>query len=100
MSSSIAKERLQQFEGKTGFGSDDYHGTSENDRQTKRTNSYGGGGSGGNNETYDTVVNVAQDFAQKFASQAAEDISSLKNIVNVGSSKLGDFLQDIQSRYG
>jgi ADP-ribosylation factor GTPase-activating protein 2/3 len=46
------------------------------------------------------VINAAQDFAQKFMGQAAEDLESLRTVVQQGSSKLGDFLQDIQNRYG
>lgn len=42
------------------------------------------------------VQDSAQEFAQKFAGQAQEDFESLKKLVTVGGSKLGDLLSDLQ----
>ncbi|KAJ3272684.1 ADP-ribosylation factor GTPase activating protein, ER-Golgi transport [Terramyces sp. JEL0728] len=86
---SEAQERLKKMEGKTGFGSDAYYGREESNQQRR--------------PSYDNVINVVQEgaaeFASKFAGQAQEDYESIKKLVTVGGSKLGDFLNDIQVIY-
>ncbi|KAI8834913.1 hypothetical protein BC829DRAFT_406838, partial [Chytridium lagenaria] len=89
--SAEARDRLQQFQGKSGFGSDEYYGRDES-AYAERRNS----GSG----LVDAVGSTARDFASKFVDQGIQDLSSLKKIVAEGGSKLGNILQDMQSRYG
>ncbi|KAJ3256324.1 ADP-ribosylation factor GTPase activating protein, ER-Golgi transport [Boothiomyces macroporosus] len=86
--SSEAKERLKNMEGRTGFGSDAYYGREQSNQERR--------------PSYDNVLSVVQEgaaeFASKFAGQAQEDYESIKKLVTVGGSKLGDFLSDIQVR--
>jgi ADP-ribosylation factor GTPase-activating protein 2/3 len=42
------------------------------------------------------VQDGANDFASKFVGQAQEDLQTLKGIVTMGGSKLGDILNDLQ----
>ncbi|KAI8852294.1 hypothetical protein BC829DRAFT_384772 [Chytridium lagenaria] len=72
-------------------GSDEYYGRDES-AYAERRNS----GSG----LVDAVGSTARDFASKFVDQGIQDLSSLKKIVAEGGSKLGNILQDMQSRYG
>ncbi|KAI9341527.1 hypothetical protein DFJ73DRAFT_843508 [Zopfochytrium polystomum] len=100
---SEARERLQQFQGRSGFGSDDYHGRTSNDGASGgpagRRGSYGLGGSP-TRISVDQVVDNARDFAQRFVDQGLEDLESLKKIVRDGGSKVAEYLQDMQNRYG
>lgn len=94
--SAEAREKLRNFQGKSGFGSSDYYGRDESGGPPRN----GGGGSGPTAEHMVAAVSEsAKDFANKFVGQAAEDLTSLKKIVGVGTAKLGDFLQDIQVCY-
>ncbi|KAJ3000418.1 ADP-ribosylation factor GTPase activating protein, ER-Golgi transport [Globomyces sp. JEL0801] len=86
-----AREKLQQFSGKSGFGSEDYYGEKDTSVGAQRRQSV-------ENVLY-AVQDGASDFAQKFVGQASEDFDSLKKLVTVGGSKLGELLGDIQSRY-
>ncbi|KAI9199243.1 uncharacterized protein BJ171DRAFT_519269 [Polychytrium aggregatum] len=89
-----ARDKLRQFEGKSGFGSSDYYGEEQASRggvSMMPSSSYEG--------VLGSVSNTAKDFANKFASQAADDFSTLSRIVSSGGNKLGEMLQDIQSRY-
>ncbi|KAJ3332333.1 ADP-ribosylation factor GTPase activating protein, ER-Golgi transport [Blyttiomyces sp. JEL0837] len=92
-----ARQRLQQFEGRQGFGSDDYYG-----RTSEDGSSVGGGrrGSLSPRVSVDGLVEGAKDFAQKFVGQGMEDLQSLKKLVTSGGNKMAEMLQDIQSRYG
>lgn len=87
--SSEARQKLAQFEGKSGFGSADYYG--EEPKLERRASVEG---------VVNALQDGAQDFAQKFVGQAQEDYESFKKYVQVGGSKLGDLLQDMQNRYG
>ncbi|KAJ3222116.1 hypothetical protein HK099_002695 [Clydaea vesicula] len=84
-----ARDRLRNFQGKSGFGSSDYYGRDE----SRPLNAAQGG------DVLGDVGESAREFASKFAVQAQEDLNSLKRVVNVGSQKLGEMLSDIQNRY-
>ncbi|KAL3900720.1 MAG: hypothetical protein SGCHY_001129 [Lobulomycetales sp.] len=86
--SAEARERLQNFQGKSGFGSADYYGRDES-----------GGNDSGRRGSIEGIGDSAREFATRFVGQAAEDLSSLKEFVGNGSAKLGEMLQDMQSRY-
>ncbi|KAJ1553752.1 ADP-ribosylation factor GTPase activating protein, ER-Golgi transport [Cladochytrium tenue] len=103
--SSEARERLQQFQGRSGFGSDDYHGRTSSDSHGS------GGGAGGRRGSYglggsptrmnvDDLVDNARDMANRFVGQGMEDLENLKELVRKGGSKVAEYLQDIQNRYG
>lgn len=57
------------------------------------------GGMSRSNGDVDNVVEVAKDFAERFVGQASEDLQALKQVVQIGGSKLGDFLSDIQVEF-
>ncbi|KAJ3155834.1 ADP-ribosylation factor GTPase activating protein, ER-Golgi transport [Geranomyces variabilis] len=89
------RARLQNFSGRSGFGSAEYYGR---DESQGAPGSRGGGGDP--NDPMAILGESARDFAQKFVGQAADDLSTLKKIVATGGNKLGDILQDFsQSRY-
>lgn len=85
--------RLQKQQGKSGFGSSDYYGETEQPS-----------GSSERRQSVENVMGIAkegaQDFAQKFAGQAQEDYETIRKLVTTGGSKLADLLGDIQTRYG
>jgi hypothetical protein len=85
--SAEARERLQDFQGKSGFGSADYYQRDES------------GGAGERRGSIEGVGESAREFAQKFVGQAADDLSTLREFVGNGSVKLGEMLQDMQQRY-
>ncbi|KND03480.1 ADP-ribosylation factor GTPase-activating protein [Spizellomyces punctatus DAOM BR117] len=84
-----ARARLQQFQGRSGFGSAEYYGRDESGPSSVRDA----------NDPMAMLGDSARDFAQKFVGQAADDITALKRMVAMGGSKLGDMLQDMSSRY-
>ncbi|KAJ3285623.1 ADP-ribosylation factor GTPase activating protein, ER-Golgi transport [Borealophlyctis nickersoniae] len=86
--SSEARGRLQNFQGKSGFGSAEYYGRDETGR-----------GARGGDETLADVGESAREFAAKFVGQAADDLGAIKKIVATGGSKLGELLQDMSARY-
>ncbi|KAJ3162126.1 ADP-ribosylation factor GTPase activating protein, ER-Golgi transport [Geranomyces michiganensis] len=88
------RARLQNFAGRSGFGSAEYYGR---DESQGAPGSRGGGGDP--NDPMAILGESARDFAQKFVGQAADDLSTLKKIVATGGNKLGDMLQDMSSRY-
>ena len=95
MFSAEARAKLAQFEGKSGFGSADYHGYSNN----QQFNSSGPISSlrrPSIENAIHAVQDGASDFAQKFAGQAQEDFDSIKKLVSVGGNKLSDLLSDLQ----
>ena len=79
------------MEGKSGFGSRDFHGTA--DSMDNLMN-------GQRRSSVEQIISNVQDgasvFATKFVGQAQEDFDSIKKLVTVGGSKLGDILQDLQ----
>jgi ADP-ribosylation factor GTPase-activating protein 2/3 len=85
LSRSQDREKLSQMSGKSGFGSDDYHA-----RDQRRPST---------GEIAMQLQDGANEFATKFVGQAKEDYDNIKKMVQVGGSKLGDILQDLQSRY-
>ncbi|KAJ3220175.1 ADP-ribosylation factor GTPase activating protein, ER-Golgi transport [Dinochytrium kinnereticum] len=85
-----ARERLQQFQGKSGFGSAEYYNRDEGELSERRN-------SGSN--IMDAVGSSAKDFAAKFVDQGMQDLSSLKKIVAEGGNKLGNMLQDMQAAH-
>ncbi|TPX57176.1 hypothetical protein PhCBS80983_g04044 [Powellomyces hirtus] len=87
------RARLQNFSGRSGFGSAEYYGRDESgpDRGVNRT--------GDPNDPMAMLGESARDFAQKFVGQAADDLHTLKKIVATGGNKLGEVLQDMSSRY-
>ncbi|OAJ44751.1 hypothetical protein BDEG_27948 [Batrachochytrium dendrobatidis JEL423] len=92
-----ARERLSAFQGRSGFGSSDYHGRDESGSDStgaRRTSIYD------SNVILSNVSDSARDFASRFVGQASEDLDSVKKMVTAGGSKLGELLSDIQSRYG
>ncbi|KAI8811440.1 hypothetical protein BJ742DRAFT_797754 [Cladochytrium replicatum] len=101
--SSEARERLQNFQGKTGFGSAEYYNRDESEMGPNSSSSVGAMGVLGN-VSADVFVNSlsesAKDFAVKFVGQASEDVTSLRRMVATGGQKLGEILQDLQTRSG
>ncbi|KAI8811890.1 hypothetical protein BJ742DRAFT_795949 [Cladochytrium replicatum] len=99
--SSEARERLQNFQGKSGFGSAEYYNRDESE-MGPNTSSGAMGVLG--NMSADVFVNSlsesAKDFAVKFVGQASEDVTSLRRMVATGGQKLGEILQDLQTRSG
>lgn len=99
---SEAREKLQAFQGKSGFGSSDYYGESTQSSSTNKnsttSSSYGNYGEFSEG-VLGKVTETANDFANKFVSQASDDISSLSKLVTTSGGKLGEMLQDLQSRY-
>ncbi|KAJ1564920.1 ADP-ribosylation factor GTPase activating protein, ER-Golgi transport, partial [Nowakowskiella sp. JEL0078] len=82
--SNEARDKLRGFQGRSGFGSDDYHG-----RPTETTSSSSAGYGGFvANSNVDAMLGQAREFAMKFAGQAAEDINSLNQIVRSSGQKL------------
>jgi ADP-ribosylation factor GTPase-activating protein 2/3 len=79
---------MRRLEGKSGFGSDDYYGRKDEQFSANRRQSV-------ENIMY-AVQDGANDFASKFVGQAQEDLQTLKGIVTMGGSKLGDILNDLQ----
>ncbi|KAJ3198663.1 Deoxycytidine monophosphate (dCMP) deaminase [Entophlyctis luteolus] len=99
--SAEARSKLQQFQGKSGFGSDDYYGTSG----ANGTNRTGGpmrppSSSMNVGDVIETVGSGLRVFANNFVDQGIEDINRVRKIVASGSSKLSDMFAEIQSRYG
>ncbi|KAJ3018568.1 ADP-ribosylation factor GTPase activating protein, ER-Golgi transport [Thoreauomyces humboldtii] len=87
-----ARTRLQNFSGRSGFGSAEYYGRDESGGPP-------GGRSSDPNDPMALLGESARDFAQKFVGQAADDLHTLKKIVATGGNKLGEVLQDMSSRY-
>ncbi|KAJ3248314.1 ADP-ribosylation factor GTPase activating protein, ER-Golgi transport [Chytriomyces hyalinus] len=87
-----ARERLQNFQGKSGFGSDDYYGRRSSQDATARSPAQG--------DIMESVGSSVRAFANNFVDQGIEDINSVRNIVATGSSKLADMFSEIQHRYG
>lgn len=75
-----------EFAGKTGFGSEDYHGKPDEVSSGKRVST----------GSIELVKQGASQFATQFAGQAHEDFETVKRIVATGGSKLGEMLADIQ----
>ncbi|KAJ3120428.1 ADP-ribosylation factor GTPase activating protein, ER-Golgi transport [Nowakowskiella sp. JEL0407] len=99
--SAEVREKLRGFEGKSGFGSDDYFGRNEEGNTQSSnfsSNTYGGSAAlGGNMDAIlGSVGESAREFALKFAEQASEDLNSLNQIVRSRGQMLGDILQDLQ----
>ncbi|KAJ3016974.1 UNVERIFIED_CONTAM: ADP-ribosylation factor GTPase activating protein, ER-Golgi transport [Siphonaria sp. JEL0065] len=103
--SAEARDRLQQFSGRSGFGSDDYHGRRSSQDQGS-SSGYGSTARGGVSpalnvgDMMETVGSSVRVFANSFVDQGIEDINSMRNIVASGSSKLADMFSEIQHRYG
>ncbi|KAI8822998.1 uncharacterized protein EV422DRAFT_522977 [Fimicolochytrium jonesii] len=87
-----ARTRLQNFSGRSGFGSAEYYGRDE---------SHGAPGArgSGSGDPMAVLGESAREFATKFVGQAADDLGTLKKIVATGGNKLGEVLQDMSSRY-
>jgi ADP-ribosylation factor GTPase-activating protein 2/3 len=90
-----AKNRLTQFQGKSGFGSTDYYGRDESAEDLPSRS----GRSGMSSLEGVPVSDAAREFASKFVEQISDDLDGLKRVVTSGSSKFADFLQDMQSKY-
>ncbi|KAJ3030402.1 UNVERIFIED_CONTAM: ADP-ribosylation factor GTPase activating protein, ER-Golgi transport [Siphonaria sp. JEL0065] len=99
--SAEARDRLQQFSGRSGFGSDDYHGRRSSQDQGSSSTALGGVSPALNvGDVMETVGSSVRVFANSFVDQGIEDINSMRNIVASGSSKLADMFSEIQHRYG
>lgn len=79
-----AQTRLQQFSGRSGFGSAEYYGRDETVEFSRDAN-----------DPMGMLGESARDFAQKFVGQAKDDVAALKRLVAEGGNKLGDMLQDM-----
>ncbi|KAJ3125520.1 ADP-ribosylation factor GTPase activating protein, ER-Golgi transport [Nowakowskiella sp. JEL0407] len=96
--SAEVREKLRGFEGKSGFGSDDYFGRSAETRPAPSSSSYGSSALGGNMDAIlGSVGESAKEFAMRFAEQASEDLNSLNQIVRSKGQMLGEMLQDLQA---
>ncbi|RKP06588.1 hypothetical protein THASP1DRAFT_31596 [Thamnocephalis sphaerospora] len=45
-------------------------------------------------------IDTAKDIARRFIDQAGADYGALRNVVQTGSTKLADIVNDLQERYG
>ncbi|OZJ02851.1 hypothetical protein BZG36_03231 [Bifiguratus adelaidae] len=84
-----ATARLSQFSGATSISSSQYFGRDDEEDMQRRSSDV----------DWSDLQGSAGEFARKFVGQAAADLDSLKQVVQTGSSKLQDMLQDIQHRY-
>ncbi|KAH8553525.1 hypothetical protein BGW37DRAFT_485997 [Umbelopsis sp. PMI_123] len=89
--SAEARTRLNQFKGATSISSNQYFGRDEDEMAPRNTSNAG--------YEWDDLQEHATDLARKFVDQASADVGALKDIVEQGTSKLSDMLQDLQSRY-
>lgn len=86
--SAASREKLRQFEGRQAFGSADYYGRNES-----------GGPDQGVDQAED-LASFAKQFASKFVEEATDEWGNIKKVVEYGSSKLGEAIQEMQHRYG
>ncbi|KAJ3337629.1 ADP-ribosylation factor GTPase activating protein, ER-Golgi transport [Gonapodya sp. JEL0774] len=85
-----ARDKLRQFEGKSGFGSADYYGRDEGIQPSSSP-------TGANLTDMASVVGSnAADFARRFSSQARDELDSLSRVATVAGGKLAQALQDFQ----
>lgn len=80
-----AQDRLQQFNGRSGFGSSEYYGRKDEEHSPDDALDEDYGNSSSNYDPNDPLTLLgesAREFATKFASQAQEDISNLKKLVD------------------
>lgn len=96
----IARERLKQFEGQTGFGSSSYFGRDENTSGNSTNNPTRSNSSYSFSDVVGQVSYHASDFARKFVGQATDDLESVRKIVTSSSMKISDIMQDLQNKYG
>ncbi|KAI9144156.1 hypothetical protein BKA69DRAFT_1036486 [Paraphysoderma sedebokerense] len=80
------RRRLQQFSGAKAISSDAYFGRSSQDGARSPTAT----------EFASNIEDATKDFARKFVSQAATDISAIKNLAGNAAQKLSSTLQDMQ----
>ncbi|KAG2186777.1 hypothetical protein INT44_003003 [Umbelopsis vinacea] len=90
--SAEARTRLAQFKGANSISSSQYFGRDE-DESAPRSSSNPAG------YEWDDLQDQATDLARKFVDQASADVGALKDIVEQGTNKLSDLLQDFSSRY-
>ncbi|CAG8478002.1 8967_t:CDS:2 [Ambispora gerdemannii] len=83
---SLATDRLRQFEGASSISSSQYFGREE--EESSRPESI----------DFSTYQINATEFARKFIGQATADYDSIKTMVDKGSEKLKDYIQEIQQR--
>lgn len=83
--SNEAREKLRNFEGRSGFGSSDYYG---------RSNESGGDASSPTGSVGD-LAGQASDFVRRFGEQAGDDWSNLKNLGAAVVQKASNVLQDV-----
>eukprot|EP00842_Homolaphlyctis_polyrhiza_P001488 jgi/Hompol1/233/HPOL_001867-RA len=99
--SAEARERLTNFQGRSGFGSADYYGRDESGGSGSGAGSSGATGARRSSIVDpNTILDTARDFATRVMGESAQDFESVKKLVTVGGTKLGELLSDIQSRYG
>ncbi|KAJ3342431.1 ADP-ribosylation factor GTPase activating protein, ER-Golgi transport [Entophlyctis luteolus] len=95
--SAEARAKLQQFQGKSGFGSDDYYGSSEATGANRSGRPVRPPSSAMNvGDVMETVGSGLRVFANNFVDQGIEDINSVRKIVSSGSNKLSDMFAEIQ----
>ncbi|KAJ3188671.1 ADP-ribosylation factor GTPase activating protein, ER-Golgi transport [Gaertneriomyces sp. JEL0708] len=82
--SNEARTRLQNFQGRSGFGSAEYYGR---DEAGMRDNL--------NNDPLAMLGDNAREFAEKFVGQAAADVKILKKVVEKGAQLANNWLQDV-----
>ncbi|CAG8499068.1 13173_t:CDS:10 [Ambispora leptoticha] len=83
---SLASDRLRQFEGASSISSSQYFGREEEESSRSE------------NIDFSTYQVNATEFARKFIGQAAADYDTIKTMVDKGSEKLKDYIQELQQR--
>jgi hypothetical protein len=87
--SNEARDKLRNFEGRSGFGSDDYY-----DRRPEE-----GGGQrspgGSVSDLAGVVGSQASDFVRRFGDQASDDWSNLKSLGIAAIQKASNVVQDV-----
>ncbi|KXS17490.1 hypothetical protein M427DRAFT_144228 [Gonapodya prolifera JEL478] len=87
-----AREKLRQFEGKSGFGSAEYYGRDEGAIEPSSSPT-----AANLTDMASVVGQSAAEFAKRFSSQARDDLDSLSRVANMASGKLAQVLQDFQA---
>lgn len=87
--SNEAREKLRNFEGRQGFGSDDYYDRRPEDSGGQRSPG------GSMSDLAGIVGSQASDFVRRFGDQASDDWSNLKNLGVAALAKASNMLQDV-----
>ncbi|KAI9597715.1 hypothetical protein BDF19DRAFT_434217 [Syncephalis fuscata] len=80
------RTKVREFTGATAISSDQWFGREEKEGPSS-------------SDAANANIDSAKEFARRFIDQAGADYDALKNVVQSGSAKLTDIVQDLQYRY-